>query len=152
MGARGPRSGADLARVVVPMTEHRPAPPAELTKGQAEEWRRIVDRMPHDWFPQETHSILVALCRHICHAREIAGMINEFQPAWCAEEGGLERLDRLGKMLDREHRGVATMATKLRLTNQSRYTDRRAATQSRQVFGGPIQEGPWTPPWERFVP
>ena len=81
-----------MARVVVPITNARPAPPDDLTKDQAVEWERIVRRLPGDWFTAEKYPLLVALCRHIVLARSIAATINEFKTAWVAEEGSLERL------------------------------------------------------------
>jgi hypothetical protein len=47
----------------------------------------------------------------------------------------LERLERILKMRDREARAAADKATKLRLTNQSRYTPHSAASSSRKVGG-----------------
>ena len=139
MGVRGPKSAAALA-VVSPITDARPAPPEDLPEAQAVQWRRIVDRMPHDWFPSETQPLLVALCRHITLARELAAMISEFRREWITADGGLERLDRLAKMLDREHRAMASLAVKLRLTNQSRYTPGRAATEAGKRLTG---RAPW---------
>jgi hypothetical protein len=43
----------------------RPAPPDELTEEEAEEWRAIASRMPHDWFTRENHPLLCEYCRHI---------------------------------------------------------------------------------------
>jgi len=36
----------------------------KLTDEQAEEWRAVVSRMAADWFPRETHGMLLAYCRH----------------------------------------------------------------------------------------
>jgi hypothetical protein len=134
------RSAASLA-IVTPIINRRPPPPDDLTEPQAVEWRRIVARMPGDWFPAETWPILAALCRHIVQARMLADLVNQFRPAWAAEEGGLERLDRLLKMLDREHHAICRMSTKLRLTNQSRYDAQKALTATRNAR-------PENPPWE----
>ena len=139
MAQRGRKSAASLA-VIRQITDHRPPPPDELTEAQAVEWRRIVGRMPGDWFPAETHPLLVGLCRHIVMARELAGMLDGFRAEWCAEDGGLERLDRLAKMQDREHRAMSSLATKLRLTNQSRYTAGRAVTEAAKGVAG---RRPW---------
>jgi hypothetical protein len=143
MAQRGRKSAAELA-VVRQITDHRPPPPDDLTEAQAVEWRRIVARMPGDWFPIETQPLLAALCRHIVQARSIAAMISEFRPAWAAEDGGLERLDRLGKMLDREHRAMSSLATKLRLTNQARYDAAKAARAERAP--GASGKRPWDLP------
>jgi hypothetical protein len=122
-----PRRSAAALAVVTPLTDARPLPPEDLPEAQAAHWRRIVGRMPHDWFPPETQPLLVALCRHIVLAHELAAMVSEFRREWYTADGGLERLDRLAKMQDREHRAMASLATRLRLTPQARYTPHRAA-------------------------
>jgi hypothetical protein len=137
------KSAAALAVVPIATAARRPAPPDDLTKPQAIEWQRIVDRLPADWFPPETWPLLAALARHIVHARMLADMVSQFRPAWVAEEGGLERLDRLLKMLDREHHAIARMSTKLRLTNQSRYDAQKARTLAKNA-----RPENFLPPWE----
>jgi hypothetical protein len=42
----------------------RPEPPEDLTEEQAAEWSAVVDRLPADWFPRETHGLLARYCRH----------------------------------------------------------------------------------------
>ena len=140
MARPGRKSAASLA-VVRPITDHRPSPPDDLTDEQAAEWRRIVHRMPSDWFPVETQPLLAALCRHIVLARRLAVIIAEFRTEWLAEDGGLDRLEQLAKMQDREHRAAASLSTKLRLTNQSRYTPGRAVTEAAK--GGSGGKRPW---------
>ena len=83
--------------------------------------------------------LLKDYCRHVVTAdflsREIDGV-----PAKClAELGELGRLNRLLSMRDRETKATADKATKLRLTNQSRYTPRAASTAA-QLAGLPC---PW---------
>jgi hypothetical protein len=46
---------------------------ADLTEDQAAEWRAVVDRLPNDWFPRETHGMLAQFCRHVCTARPSFG-------------------------------------------------------------------------------
>ena len=138
------KSAAALAIArVTPITDARPAPPDDLTEAQGAEWRRIVDRLPADWFPAECRPLLAALCRHIVQARAIADLINQFQPAWVAEEGGLERLDLLQKMLDREDRATITLSTKLRLTPQSRYAAQKVNTLAKNARSADFRV-----PWE----
>jgi hypothetical protein len=148
MGARGPKSASELA-VVPTLSTARPIPPDDLTERQADEWRRIVGRLPADWFPAETWPLLAAYCRHIVQARRIADLVNSFQPTWAGEDGGLERLNLLGKMQDREHRAMANLATKLRLTNQSRYDALKAGRQMHATPFGSIDGEVRVAPWER---
>jgi hypothetical protein len=140
MGIRGRKSAASLA-VVRMISDSRPQPPEELTEEQAEEWLAVTRRMPADFFPREVHPLLSAYCRHILSFRHLSKLIDEFKPTWLAEAGGLERLDRLGKMRDREGRALSSAATRLRLTPQSRMHQRSAARAAdRGGTGGPR---PW---------
>ena len=52
MAQRGRKSAVALATVAV-IPGQRPAPPAELTEEQAEEWRAIVATKPPEWFNRE---------------------------------------------------------------------------------------------------
>jgi hypothetical protein len=52
--------------------------------------------------------------------RELDKQVRAFDPAWLRMDDGLERFDRLSKLLDRETRAVLACARALRLTPQSR--------------------------------
>ena len=118
MGQRGRRSAASLA-VVSPITDARPAPPDDLTADQAAEWDAVTRRLPSGYFPRETHALLATYCRHVVVCRRLSKLMDEFQGDWFEVEGGLERLDRLGKMRDREGRAMSSAATRLRMTPAS---------------------------------
>ena len=57
-------------------TVRRPEPPEDLTDEQATQWRAIVNRMPADHFPRETHQILTQLCRQIVRGNHLAQLID----------------------------------------------------------------------------
>ena len=128
MGQRGRTSSAALAVAANNVVEivPRPEPPSELTGDQAEEWLAIVNRMPADWFPRETHGMLAQYCRHVVASRRIAQMIETLEAE--VAEGGAEAIleatkafDRLFKMQEREGRAISSLATKMRLSQQSTY-------------------------------
>lgn len=124
MGTRG-RLSADALTVIGPAgveTVRRPSPPPELTGEQAEEWRAVVNRLPADWFPRETHAMLAQYCRHVITARRVAQLV---AAAEAAESFDLEEYDRLGKMAERESRIIASLATKMRVSQQTQYDPRR---------------------------
>ena len=120
MASRGRKSAAALS-VVPTLPNQRPEPPAELTKEQAEEWRAVVGRMPADWFTRETHALLAQYCRHVVRARVLAGAIDQFDSEWLKTEVGVETYDRLTRIAEREGRAVSSLATRMRITQQSRY-------------------------------
>ena len=138
------KSGAALA-VVTPIQDHRPPVPDGMPEAQADIWTRIVNRLPNGWFRPEHREVLTAYCQHACIAEQLARQVEAFRPEWLAEEGGLERLDRLTKMLDREHRAVVMLARSMRLTHQAQYDTQKASRAARK----PVLEGP--APWERHV-
>ena len=139
MAQRGRKSAAALA-VVRPISSSRPEPPEELTPEQAEEWLAVTRRMPSDYFPRETFALLAGFCRHVVAYRMLSESIDEFKPTWMAEEGGIERLDRLGKMRDREGRAMSSLATRLRLSPQSRMHQKSAARAADKSGSG---DRPW---------
>jgi hypothetical protein len=118
MGTRGRVSSASLevARPDNVERVQRPDAPYDLTDDQTEEWWAVVNRMPADWFPRETHALLAQYCRHVVTARRVAQLI-----ASC--EGGdgfdLDEYDQLLKMQEREGRALSSLATRLRITQQS---------------------------------
>ena len=128
MGQRGRTSSAALAVASSNVVEivPRPEPPTELTRDQAEEWLAIVNRMPADWVPRETHGMLAQYCRHVVASRRIGQMIETLEAE--VAEGGAEAIleatkafDRLFKMQEREGRAISSLATKMRLSQQSTY-------------------------------
>ena len=138
MGERGRKSAASLA--VISGGTERPEPPEDLTPGQAEEWRAIVKRLPADWFPRETHALLANFCRHVTAARFISRLRSHFEPDWCNDAEGLERFNKLSLMAERESRALATLATKLRISQQAQRTPGAAGTAARKSPGA---RRPW---------
>jgi hypothetical protein len=109
-----PRKSAAALSVVPLAGEQRPEPPAELTKEQAAEWRAVVGRLPPDWFPRETHALLVAYCQHIVRGRIVAKLLDACRPEETSQE--LRRFDKLAMMADREGRAISSLATRMRLS------------------------------------
>lgn len=118
MGKRGRQSSASLAVVSPVQTVQRPDAPYDLTDEQADEWRALVDRMPGDWFPRETWPLLSQYCRHIVAARRVAQLINQAEQA---DQLDIGNYDKLLAMQEREGRAVSSLATRMRLTQQTTY-------------------------------
>lgn len=120
MATRGRKSAASLSVVRAEAIDivRRPQPPQELTTEQAQEWRAVVDRLPADWFPRETHSLLAQYCRHVVAARRISQLIAASESAG---EFDLDEYDKLLKMQEREGRALSSLATRMRITQQTTY-------------------------------
>ncbi|MBS7737929.1 MULTISPECIES: hypothetical protein [unclassified Chelatococcus] len=119
----------------------RPRPPAGLTAKQKREWGAVVNRLPADWFTRETHALLVQYVRHVERADILAKAIDKFPPADLETEDGVERYDKLTKMAEREGRALSSLATRMRLTQQSRYNAKNANTGAEKA--GTASTKPW---------
>lgn len=134
MGTRGRASAASL-EVAKPATERvaRPDAPYDLTDEQAEEWWAVVNRLPADWFPRETHGVLAQYCRHVVAARRVAQLVDAEERS----EGELDlgRYDQLLKMQEREGRALSSLATRLRITQQATLSEKaRKPTQGKKPW------------------
>jgi hypothetical protein len=127
------RKSASLGAVAAPIVP-RPEPPAELSPDERDLWRSIVATKPAEWFSRDMYPLLVQYCRHRTRATQVARMI-EASP----EDGG--DLKALFAMEAEQSHALASLATKMRLTQQSRYSPGRAATHSRSA-------GSRQPPWK----
>lgn len=124
MAKRGKPSAAALEIAHVPgaiETVSRPDAPYDLTDEQAAEWWAVVNRLPADWFPRETHALLTEYCRHVVKSRRIAQLIAD---AESADEVDIDTLDKLYKMAERESRAISSLATRMRISQQATSTHR----------------------------
>jgi hypothetical protein len=147
MKQRGRRSAASL--LVVPAAVEqipRQRPPAELSREQAAVWSAIVRAEPADWFSASTRPVLVQYCRHIVAARRAAEMIEALE-ASIAERAAVNganpltitlsasaEFDRLLKMQERESRVIASLATKMRITQQATTNHRGNRIESKKPW------------------
>jgi hypothetical protein len=142
MAQRGRKSAASLA-VVAPITDWRPEAPPELTEFQQDLWERVVRSEPNDFFKGAARqALLKSFCRHAEAADILAAQIDGFQPAWLVSDEGLARYGALLKLRELESRALNAVATKLRLTNQARYTPIGAARAAADARSG---RAPWEP-------
>lgn len=114
----------------------RPKPPADLGVDQASVWRETVNRLPPDWFPAETWPLLAQYCRHAVSAKRLG---EEIEVAEATKADPKDR-DLLLKMHDREGRAMSSLATRMRLSQQSSYDAKKGK-------GGKTGSGP--KPWEQ---
>lgn len=120
-----------------------PTPPDHLTAEQAAVWFDILQSLEDGWITKESNDLLAAYCQHVCQQRRLGHLIavheaalelhnanaaevfdpTEFDgpqdaPAFEMNEW-VKTYDKLLKMLDRENRAMSSLATRLRITNQS---------------------------------
>lgn len=113
------RKGLEEAGLAADFVPDRPEPLPEMTREQREEWRAVVERMPGDWFPRETHQLLAQYCRHACEARRISAMLTAHTIEPLVSSTWLKQYGDLLKFQEREGRAMSSLATRLRITQQS---------------------------------
>lgn len=118
----GRKAGAALA-TVAPALMELPEPPENLTEPQADVWRTVVASKPVDWFLPDTLPLLSAYCKATVEHQRVSALLDAFNCECLKDEDGaaLERYDKLTKLQDRQARLMMSLATKMRLTQQSRY-------------------------------
>lgn len=120
----------------------RPDPPSDLNDEQAKVWRETVAAESVTFFDTAAlQSMLKDYCRHTVTAAEMSALIDKYDLSKPMDDDTAKLLDRLTKMRDRETKAAADKATKLRLTNQSRYTPKAAGTASKN--NGASNLKPW---------
>ncbi len=141
MGARGPKSAAELSAISAGGLEvhRRPEPPEHMGEDAVKVWRAVVNSLPADWFSSGTLPLLEAFCGLTISQRFTLGALKRIeQDADDFERDEWARtLRQLGEISGR----IATLATRMRLTPQSKYGARGADTAARSVGEGPK-------PWE----
>ncbi len=137
----GRKSAAELS--VVPCgPDKRPQAPEHLTEVQQNLWTQIVRSEAEDAFDTPVlQELLADYCRHTDAANHFTKKIDSHLNNLDTKIS-LRDLDLMLKMRDRESKAAGERATKLRLTNQSRYNPRTAATKMNNQSKG-------TKPWHQ---
>lgn len=124
------RSSASLSVVPIGLPE-RISPPDDLTEAQSLRWVQIVDSKPVEWFGPDSAPLLKEFVR----AEAMCDLLSvQIEGALAGGETG--EVKALLDMRDKESRRLTSIATKLRLTQQSRYTPQAAATADKKVGTG----------------
>lgn len=136
MNTRGRKSQAALTVVASNPTPQRLGPPAYLSPAQRALWRDVVESKPADWFGPDSAPLLVEFVRAV----ETCNLLAE-PVARAMAEGDPNEIQKILRVRDVEAKRAADLATKLRLTQQSRYTPQAAATANKRAQGA-------AKPWE----
>lgn len=125
MDGPGRKSGASLT-VVASIGGERPGAPATLSEAEAITWRAVAATKPADWWSADTFPLLEEYCRAVASSHAVAAALAKFTKI----PGGkaLGRYLALRKLQDHTARLLATLATKMRLSQQSKYGARAAST------------------------
>lgn len=141
---RGRKTGGKtdaVVKLVVSEFDSRPPPPSDLVPEAAAIWTATVSSEPRDFLATGAQlALLKDYCRHRATADKVSTIIDLFQADWLKAKDGIKRYADLCKVRDAEGRAAADKATKLRLTNQSRWQPSTAATAAKNAAKGKM---PW---------
>ena len=142
MGRRGPTPQHETIKALPGREERRPPPPEGMTDAQAALWRAITETEPQDWFATAARQSLLRLyCEHACFRADLQGLLDRVPIERILDPDTEAGVERMLRARDRETKQLVSLATRLRLTNQSRYTPGAAASAGRNQATGPK-------PWE----
>jgi hypothetical protein len=138
---RGRKSAAELT--VIPFKARKPNdPPDDLTDMQKAVWQAVIASEADGFLETAAlRNMLADYCRHRESIAQVQAIIEQFKPEWLKTGDGSKRYHSLLKIRQQETHASSMLATKMRLTNQSRY-DSRAAW---RAANNATKE---TPPWE----
>lgn len=134
------RKSRDALAIMTPGPLHRLVPPAGITPAQAQLWAAIVDTKPAGWFDAGTAPLLAEYVRAVT----MSDRLEEEIRTWSDRGFKPDLLVPILKARDAEAKRVASIGTKLRLTQQSRYTPQAASTATRRTMGAAGSR-----PWDR---
>jgi hypothetical protein len=140
MTQRGRKSIDALAVMPVAERVEYPEPPDRLQEDEAAIWRMICASMPPRWFTDETLSVLEAVCVQIVFKRGLDEEVRTFPKEAKRTADGVKIFKTLHRMQIDAGNNIAYLATKLRLTPQSRYDAARANTATKNAKAA---SSPW---------
>jgi hypothetical protein len=121
--ARGRKSASQLTVIGAGGIETiaRPQAPDGFSEEEAHEWTQIVNRMPADWFGRETIPLLVQYVRHVIRSRRLGEMIRNLENRRNSDDFDANLYMKLLRAEETQSRSLASLATKMRLPQQSTY-------------------------------
>jgi hypothetical protein len=118
------------------------SPPKSLTARQKELWKEITLSKPASWFDHSTAPLLSGYVKSIASHEFLASQSDAIEAELADGGGDLKTLNRIHAMIERQARLIQTFATKLRRTQQSRYTAATASVIAGKASGArPWDEG-----------
>lgn len=142
MGKRGPTPAHERIRALPGREERRPPPPDGMTDAQARLWRDITETEAGHMFDSAARRHLLRLyCEHATFRASLQSLIDRSPIEAICGDDTAKNFEAMLRARDRETKQLVSLATRMRLTNQSRYTAAAAGSAARNDNGaGPR---PW---------
>jgi hypothetical protein len=128
------KSAAGLAVIPANRVREATAAPADLGNAEKTLWVAVVESKPAEWFGPDSYPVLKEYVRAATMCDLLASRI-----AIALDGDDAGEIKMLLDLRDKESRRSVSLATKLRLTQQSRYGARSADTADRRAGG----KRPW---------
>lgn len=134
MEGRGRKSAASLTVLHGERLERLP-PPTDLSESERGLFLQVQDTKPADWWTADNLPLLVEYVRALTMCNLLAERLHKAM----ADAADVGEIKVLLDMRDKESRRATSLATKMRLSQQSTYTDKSADTARRKAGG----KRPW---------
>jgi hypothetical protein len=128
------KSLASLETAPIKAKDARLPPPETLNPRQKSLWLCIVDALPANWFTPAEQPLLVNYVESISFQETVSRQIK-------AGNTDIRDSKILHDIYCKQAGLIASLATKMRLTQQSKYTEKTAATATARIGG----KRPWDP-------
>ncbi len=127
---RGRKSAGDLA--VVPLSAARLPPPENLTSGEVDVWKGIVDSLPASFFRPADVPLLAAYCTaYATHQK--ACIVLTAESLFLEDKAGRQYAHPAQAVMSNQASSMAQLSTKLRLAPSSRYDEKAAHTATKNA-------------------
>lgn len=126
----------------------RPDPPAALTGAQAKIWRDVVATKPAGWFTADTYGLLADYCRAVVKSNEFDKMVTAAMAVKNKSLVTIKKMESAVRMARQNALLVNRLATSMRLTQQSRMHNEKAANDHRDATQQEVGKGELWRPYE----
>lgn len=112
-------------------------PPEELSEEQGRIWLEVVSSKPEGWFGKDSQALLVNYCIAVARRRAIT---REIERKMALKRPNIRGCSDLLEMERRQTATISSLSTKMRLSQQARYTPKAAETANKSA---PDMQKPW---------
>ena len=145
MGSRGRQSAADLSSVAntAQALMTRPKPWPGLTERENQLWKQIVNSQAVDWFGPADQPILMAYVRTVA-LHERVSLESFGAPLLIVGAAGTQIANPIFGIQNKAALAMASLATKLRLTQSTRMSDHAARSKGKKNASTQGNDKPWS--------